>query len=616
MAKGITGKVTNTFVWIILILAIVGLGGWGARNFGNSVQSVGHVGDAQIPVSRYQRALRAEVNSLSKQLGQNLTMAQAQQFNVQGRVVQRLIGEAALAHEAGRIGISVGDAEIARQIRATNSFAGADGKFDQDTYNFTLQQVGLTARTYESELRGDVTSTILKAGVTAGMEMPDAYRDTLVGYLGETRSFSWIQLDEAALPQPVAEPSESDLQDYYDAHGDAFMLPETRQITYAWLSPEMMADKLTVDAADIRALYESRSADYNIPERRLVERLVFADDAAATEAMTAIARGDTTFQKLVEDRGLTLDDVALGDVTRDDLGLAADIVFGLTEPGLAGPAPTSLGPAIFRVNAILEPRVTPFEDVEQELRAEYTSDAARRAISDQITAFDDLLAGGATLEDLAKETDMELGQIDWTNGSDEGIAAYEAFGAAAASVNTDDYPTITELDDGGVFALRLDNDIPARPEPFEDARETVAEAWHGAEVRRQLLEQAATLKAQLDNGAPLSSLGYPTSVETRLRRDTFIEGAPRELIGDVFALTQGKAAVAENDSGVYVAQLSDIQPADRNDPDLVQLADSITQHAAQSLAGDVLTAYTNSIEAEAGIAIDQNALRQADAGFN
>src|SRR5690606_26513793 len=99
----------------------------------------------------------------------------------------------------------------------------------------------------------------------------------------------------------------------------------------------------------------SRAAEYHQPERRLVERLVFATEDEAKAALDAIAKGETDFETLVTERGLTLDDINLDEVTRDSFGTAAgDAVFALAEPGLAGPVMTDLGPAIFRVNAILE----------------------------------------------------------------------------------------------------------------------------------------------------------------------------------------------------------------------------------------------------------------------
>ncbi len=69
-------------------------------------------------------------------------------------------------------------------------------------------------------------------------------------------------------------------------------------------------------------------------------------------------------------------DVDLGDVTEAVLGDAGAMVFGLTEPGVTGPADTDLGPALFRVNAILDGNVQTFEMVQDQLRTDAALDAA------------------------------------------------------------------------------------------------------------------------------------------------------------------------------------------------------------------------------------------------
>ncbi len=614
MAKGKT-KASNIVVWIILALLIVGLAGFGATNFGGSVQSVGNVGSAEISVQRYARSLDQELRSISNQLGQPVTFAEAQQFNIQGRVLQRLLGGAAMEYEGDRVGLSVGDAEIAQRIKSMQEFAGISGDFEQDTYEFVLQQSGLTPKTFEEELRVETAGSILQAGVTAVLDMPATYQNTLVSFLGETRSFGWVLLDANTLDQPVSEPDDATLRSYYDDNLDQFMLPETRAITYAWLSPDDVIDTIDIDADAIRALYDERSDEYNTPERRLVERLVFADTDAANAALARLENGEATFETLVTERGLDLEDADMGDVTLSDLGAAGDVVFGLSEPGIAGPVETPLGPALFRVNAILQPQQTAFEDVVEDLRNEYASDAARRMIDDRIGEFDDLLAGGATLEELAQETGMVLDRIDWTASSEDGIAAYADFAAAAMSVAEGDYPEIIQLDDGGVFALRLDAITDPRPEPFDDARDQVAEAWIAQETRRLLLEQAATLKATLDNGARLSSLGYITNVETGLKRGTFIDGAPRTLLQDVFALDVDASTVVEASDGVILAQLSAVEPADLGDPELDGLGDRINADARQSLAQDILESYVAAIQNEAGISLNQAALNAVHAQF-
>ncbi|MDZ7909611.1 MAG: peptidylprolyl isomerase [Gemmobacter sp.] len=113
-------------------------------------------------------------------------------------------------------------------------------------------------------------------------------------------------------------------------------------------------------------------------------------------------------------------------------------------------------------------------------------DAARRAIADKVEAVDDLLAGGATLQDLAQEQGMELGTLDFTDQSDEKIAGYPAFRAAAQQVQEGDFPEAVLLADGGLVALQLDEIVPATPIPLDEARADVEASWRRRPWQRRL----------------------------------------------------------------------------------------------------------------------------------
>ena len=610
------GQASRFFAGALLVLLIVGLAGFGATNFGGRVTSIGKVGDTDIDVDRYARALNEELRVLRAQTGQNITLAQAQQFGVDRLVLQRLVAGAALENEARRIGLSVGDAEVQRQLLTTQAFRGLDGKFDRMGYEFALKQAGLTPAEYENALRSDAATNILQAAIINGIEVPETYIRVILGYVGERRSFSRIELDETTLDSPLPEPTEEDLRSWFESHPDDFTLPPMKRLTYVWLSPDDMVDEIEVDEEALRALYDERADEYNSPERRLVERLVFGDASEAQAAIEAINAGEKTFEDIVAERGLSLSDIDLGDVTRDELGDAADAVFSLSRPGVVGPIETDLGPALFRVNAIIEARSTPFEDVRDTLREEFAADAARRAVLDRIGELEDLLAGGATLEDLSDEAGLRLGQLEWVDGQTEDeIAAYDSFAQAARAVTQEDFPEILELEDGGIFALRLDESVPERPDTFENARPEIERSWKANALSERLAEDAAALTRKLKDGADLSSLGLPVTVATNLTRNAFVEGAPDGLMEKVFELEPGETAVVNGSGALTIVQLKDIQPPDKDDPDLAAVENAIRDEIRQGLGQDALTMFTRDIEQDAGIALNQAAINAVHAQF-
>lgn len=616
MAGTALKKASNLFVWIILGLLFVALAGFGIGSFSGGASRVGSVGEIEISAEDYARALDQEIRARIAQTGQPVTLATLRAQGVDQAVLQSLVARAALANEAQAMGLSVGDAEVARQITLVEAFQGLDGSFDREGYEFTLRQNGLTPAEFEENVREDTASSLLQAAVVGGLGPVGAITEALVAYQGETRDVSLLALTEADLGQALPDPTEAELLAHYEANPERFTRPEARRISYAWITPAMLVDTVAIDEAALRGLYEERAELYRQPERRLLEQLVFLDQASAQAAYDAIASGQQSFDALVAERGLSFEDIDLGEVTRDDLTPeAAEAIFADSQSEIIGPLPSALGPAIFRVNAVLDASETPFEEAREELRAELAAEAARRAIDDLRDPVDDMLAEGASLEELAETTEMELGQIDYTPTSEEGIAAYDAFRAAAAAVEPGDFPELIELSDGGLFALQLDEIVPPTLPPLAEVLADVTADWRAGALRSALAARGEAIVAELATGARLEDLGS-VEIERQVRRQGFIPDAPPTLAPQIFQLAAaGDVVLVPGGDRALVVRLDAINPAARDDANTQMLLNILGQAVAQSVAQDIFESYGQALQAEAGIRLDQAVINAVHAQF-
>ena len=614
------GGITKILVWTLLGLLIVGLAGFGATNLSGTSRSIGSVGDQEIDIDEYARALQEEIRAIEAQTRQPLSFSDAQAFGLDRNVLARLVTAAALDNEAARLGVSVGDEVVAEQILQIPAFQSINGDFDREAYRFALQQAGLNESRFEDQLRRETARVLLQGAMVQTAVMPQTYVDTLVAFAGERRAFSWATLDANQLEAPVNTPPEAQLTTWYDATPEVFTTPAAKRITMAALTPDMILDQVTVDEDALRAEYEARSAEYNTPARRLVERLVFANDAAAEAGLAALTAGETDFETLVADRGLTLADVDMGDISQADLGPAGEAVFAAEVGNVVGPFPTSLGPAIFRVNGVLDAQNIPFEDVRDDLAAELAPDRARRVIEAQASGIDDMLAGGATLEELAADTDMEMQTIDWSPEVDSGIAAYPSFRDAASALAADDYPTLIELDDGGIFAMRLDEELPPRLLPLDEMRDVAVAGWQAEEVSRLLRARAEAIVADYATTGDLAAQGLTVTEERNITRDQFIPGTAPGFLSRVFQMEPGDLAVIDGpDEGggptVLIVRLDEILPADETDPGVIALRERLSESGRAGLAQDLFQAYVGQLQTQAGVQLDQAAINAVNTNF-
>lgn len=602
-------------LWIIMGLLFVGLVGFGSTGLTGNVRSLGQAGDKEIAIQSYANALRRQINTFSQQLGEPLSFQQAQAIGLDGQVLAQIVTTRTLDNEVARLGLSAGDERIAAEIVNIQAFSGLDGSFDRALYADQLARNGLTEAEFEAGLREDLARALLQGAVLGGIAPPDTFATTIAAWLGERRALTWAALGPEALTTPLPAPTEAELQAHYEANPDAFTRPEQRHLTYAWVTPSMIRDGVTVADQEVRDLYDQRIDEYVQPERRLVERLVFGTQEEADAARARLDAGEVTFDALVAERGLDLADIDMGDVAIGDLGEAGEAVFAAAPGDVTGPAMSSLGPALFRMNAVLAAQEIPFEDAAPDLRAELADQRARRIIAEMQGGMTDLIAGGATLEDLADRTDMELGAITWSEGVADGIAAYAPFREAAATIAEGDFPELVELDDGGLFALRLDRIDPPALIPFDEVRAEVEAGWRVAATAEALLARAEEAATAIAAGASFEDQGLTPTVEDALTRRDFVAGTPPDFLTRAFALAPGETAVLPNGDGAIVLRLDAVTAADMADPAVAADVEALTAQTRNDIAEDIFAAYAEALQSRTEIVIDQTALNAVNAQF-
>ena len=600
--------------WIIVGVILLGLAGFGTGGLSSNIRNIGTVGDKEVTVASYQRALNEQIRAVSAQFGQQISFQQAQSFGIDQVALSQVVLLRSLDNEASQLGISVGDERVFERLQAMPSFQGAGG-FNADTYRLVLQQSGQTAADFETGIREETTRTLLQGAVVSGIPAPDAYADALVQFISETRSITWAVVGADDLTAPVPGATEAAQQEYYDANPDEFTLPESRDITYVWLTPNMIIDDMVVSEDAIEQLYNQRIAEFIQPERRLVERLVYLDQARAADAMARIDAGEASFEDLVAERGLTLTDVDLGDVSQEDLRSAGEAVFGAEAGDVVGPFNSPLGPALFRMNAVLAAQAIPLEEAAPQLRDELAADAAHAFINDSADPIIDLLAGGATMADITERTDMQLGTINWTPGNTDGIAAYDAFRREAAAVEQGAFAEIHDLADGGIFALTLDAIVPPALQPIEDVRDQVAAAWQAQARQEASIAKAEEIATDIQPLTGFETLGLEPTVEDTLSRRSFVEGTPPSFTEQVFEMTVGETRGIDAENRALIVRLDEVLPPDLTDENVIAQREALAENARAGIAQDIFDAYATELQLRTEQRSNQHTINAVNAQF-
>ena len=593
----------------LLALGLVGIASGGVD--GSRINSIGKVGEEPIPVSSYAQSLRNTIQNISRQIGRQITSQEIAAYGLQSEALENVVSSAALSNEANRLMISVGDDLVAEEIIATPTFTSVDGKFNKEAYEFALENSGLDTKEYELQTRKAISRSLIEGAIATGTQTPPSHAMTLIKFAREERSFKWAKINKDFLSEQAGNPSNEQLKTHYENNNIIYTSPLSREITYVLLSPEMLSDRIEVSDIELQEEYDSQPERFNKPARRIVDRIIFDTLETAKKIKDQLDKNDISFLEAAEDRGLTLNDIDLGDIEKGQLDTNIDeILFNASEVGIYGPIDTDLGPALFQINAIIDAQKTNFEDAKDELKAEYVSVESRKLINEMISDIDDLLAQGLTLEEIAKETDMELEKISYNNKTENGIAAYDSFRSEAMNAKIGGFPELKELSDGGVFALRLDELIEPTLRPFDTVKEQVVNDWLNAENKKLMLKLADELIIKLDNGSTFEALNLSAENVISTTRNKYIDGIPPSLLGTLFSIKIGKTNKIDNDDTIILARLDSINEFEDETDESKELLSQVGIQLSNQVTGDLLRLFASALKDRDGVILNQNAVNQ------
>lgn len=621
MSEETRKKKSGVFVWGIMGFLILGLGGFGLTGAFQTTggTTVATVGDEEITADNYLAALQQDMGRASEQFGQSLTFQQAQLFGLDQSSLRRQVTLAALSNEASRLNLSVGDTAVREALVANPAFQVA-GAFSEATYDLTLNQQRISRPDYEDLLRIDQTQNLLSGAVSGGVGSQATTARVLMDFIGEARTLAWAELDASVLTTSTETPDEAALIAFYEANPAAFTTPETRKITYAALTPDMLIPDVDVSEASIQEEFAARQAALNTPARRIVDRIVFPDMESATAANDRITAGDASFDDIASERGLSAAETNVGVVRANQLSIAAAaLLFGSEEPGVYGPIEANLGPAIFRVNAVLAASSVALEDVQDDIRTALAAGQASALLLTKIGDIDDLIAGGASLEELADETEMQLFTIDYNTNSSEAIAADPAFLAEALGAEPDEERDLVELASGGILALRVDEIIPARLRTLDESRDLAVEGATSEATIIRVQAYAEELKTQIEAGADLaatmSAIGLTAHTETNSTRTAPPAGLPPIVGLELFNQEAGNTTVYPSETGAFIVQVNSVTPFDAQSENGQAFLAQANAQMRGDIASDLYILFANGVVSGTEITVNQGLIDQILASF-
>lgn len=325
--------------------------------------------------------------------------------------LERLVREQVYIAAATRQHLVTTDAMLARtltDIPAIASLRRADGTLDAQGYRALLAAQGMTPEQFEASVRRDLSLAQVTGGITASALATDAVAGVAMDAFAQRRAVQVLHLrpqDYAARVQPTDE----DLQSYYQGHLEQFRQAERADIEYLELTLDALRQRVHVNEEDLRTYYREngpRLAGGQEQRRASHILITVAADAPQSERDAARERAQALRDQLVA-RPTSFAEVARkqsqdpGSASAGgDLGYFArgamvpefeQAAFALQKGGISEVVQTEFGYHIIALTDIKIPPLPDFATLRPKIEADLRDEMARRQFAEAAETFANLV---------------------------------------------------------------------------------------------------------------------------------------------------------------------------------------------------------------------------------
>ena len=619
MRKGASQILGLTLIGLLVISFAV----WGIADIftGYGAQTLIRVGDTELSAQDYQRAQQEILRSMSAQAGRSLSLQEARALGLDDRVMERLIGGAAVDAHAKDLGLGITDAALLEGVTKDPSFQDAAGNFSPVAFAQALRNIGMTEQGYLQAMRENNLRRQLLTTVATMAGSPDVLVVALNRYNGETRVLRYVLVPQSAAGA-IPDPTEDDLKRYYENHRAKFTQPEFRKVGVLAVTPESVKDQVKITEADLKAAYEADKNTLGKPEKRLVQQITFPDLDAAKAALEKIKAG-TDFLEVAKAQGLSEPDINLGNVTRAELAdpVIAEEAFKLEKDKVSEPVTGKLGNIVLlRVTAIEPGKSLTFEEAKVELEKKLLKERASSAIFDLHDKVEDELASGAQLSEIADKLKLTYQVIDEVDREgkrpdDSAVtlpAQKEVLNAVFASDAGVENDPIDAKDEGVIWYEVL-GVTREQLKPFDQVKADVEKGWRAEEARNRMAKYAQDLITSLNSGKTLEDIAKELNVEVltsdALKRDGLTANILPATVAQAFTLPEGGYGSAPSgiEEGRVIFKVDKVTaplPVDQ------KTSERLKQQLALLMSEDSIAEYFAALENRYGVTVNQAALNK------
>jgi peptidyl-prolyl cis-trans isomerase D len=551
------------FLWIIIaafiILYIPALQSEGRGTPGETLVSVGPL---HISVGEFQRDYNRQRQMYDRLYQGRLDANMMRQLGLDQQVLEGLVTDRIVQLEAKRLGIKVSDDALARAIATAPEFQEGGRFIGTAEIRRRLDISGTSEEQFEQSLRSQLQRESLENLIGADVFPTEAEVEREFRKRTEQVKLEYVLVDAARFRAKV-EPSENEIEARFEAHKEAYRIPERRVVSYVRLDRQTLQPQVVVTDHEMELYYQDHRDEFRQDEEACASHILIKVSTGAGTEGHSEAEARTIAQGLLDQIHAGADFATLARKFSEDQGTAQkggdlgcfppgrmvpefdDAVFEMKPGQVSGLVKTSFGFHIIRLNSKREETVLPFAQVKERIRTTLTDKKVRELGDQKAQALSDALSHGKSLQQAAsslglmvqKSAPIARGETPPELTSPTLLA--RVFQMKAGEVEKEGF----QVPQGAVF-VALDEVQPSHLPELKDVRDKVRSDI----VEERALEEARALAASVRAKAETVGLEKAATAAGLVRKETPAltgRGQPLGDLGTGFALEQAAYSLPE-----------------------------------------------------------------------
>ena len=409
-------KINKFFAWIIVLLLVLGLVGFGLQDvlsrWGSS--KLATVGDIEISTKEFGQDFIREINFISQNLGKNLSVQEAKSIGIHFRVLERLINRSLLDQLVRDLEISIGDTFLLKRIKANTNFQDNNGNFNRENYNQYLNQLNLSENEFEDILRNELSRELLTQILNIELDHSKFSTKKIADYIGEKRKVSFYKLN-AAKQKFNFEIKDDAVRSFYDTNKEKYMSNAIKKFSVLNINPSTVSSELNITKEEINKIYNERKKEFSSPEFRELNRIIFPSQNLADIAYEELSNNKKTFAQIGQEMNLDEKALNFGTYSKEDLDQKlSTLIFDKTKKinTIIGPINGELGFELYEIIKILPSTTLSMNEAKNILKEEIKFENSLNKLAEIIPIIEDKIASGETLEEISKDFFIKVEQFE------------------------------------------------------------------------------------------------------------------------------------------------------------------------------------------------------------